>query len=96
MGPGEAGERDRSLWGHDILSPCKTVRLADAARAGGRDAPVPAGPTAWGQRIDGPAGPTARGQHNIRPAPRPGPTPRRVEGEDARWRMYLYPVTRAE
>lgn len=24
------------------------------------------------------------------------PTPRRAEGEDARWRMYLYPVTRAE
>lgn len=28
--------------------------------------------------------------------PAPAPTPRRAEGEDARWRMYLYPVTRAE
>lgn len=62
-GPGEAGGRDRSLWGHHTSSLCKTVRLADAAHAGSRDAPVPAGPTAWGQ-------------HNPGPAPCPGPCPR--------------------
>ena len=63
LGPEEAGGRDGSLWGHHTLSLCKMVRLADAAHAGGRDAPVLAGPTAWGQRTPG-------------PAPCPGPRPR--------------------
>lgn len=52
-----------------ILSLCKTVRLADAARAGGRDAPVPTGPTAWGQRTPGPApcpGPRLRAGLRVR------------------------------